>query len=326
MSARDLSRRDFLARSGSCAAYLSATAAFAAPAAVRRWSAPRGRVVAREPWGRIEEVGEGLWALISTPLGGDYTTLSNGGIIAGRTGVLVVEGTASPAGAAWLAGQARELSGRAPTHVVVTHHHGDHSRGVDGFDSSPLLHVTESIRDQVTEAFDAGAEPERARPWADVVIVGAASATEIDLGDRVAVIRPLDGHTSSDLVVDVPEDGVTWCGDLVWNEMFPNYVDATPSRLSESVRALRADGRRTWVPGHGPLSDATAMDRYLVILDDIAAAARRARIAARSAAEAGAVYSLPEEVADWTLFNPSYFERAIGAWLSELGSGPPGQG
>lgn len=324
MCERDLSRRDFLARSGSCAAYLSATAAFAAPSALRRWSAPRGPVTAREPWGRIEEVGDGLWALISTPLGGDYTTLSNGGIIAGRNGVLIVEGTASPAGAEWLAGQARELAGRAPTHVVVTHHHGDHARGVGGFDFSPRLHVTESIRDRVTGGFDPGAEPERARPWADVEILGASSPTEIDLGDRVAVVRPLDGHTSSDLVVDVPEQGVTWCGDLVWNEMFPNYVDATPSRLSESVRALRADDRRTWVPGHGPLSDTTAMDRYLMILDDIAAAARRARIAARTAAEAGEIYSLPDEAADWTLFNPSYFERAIGAWLTELG--PNGRG
>ena len=136
------------------------------------------------------------------------------------------------------------------------------------------------------------------------------------------MVRPFDGHTQSDLVVDLPDEGVTWCGDLVWNEMFPNYVDATPSRLSASVRALRAEGRTTWVPGHGPLADAAAMDRYLAILDDIGAAARRARVAARTAAQAAEIYSLPEGVGEWTLFNPGYFERAISAWLRELDGRP----
>ncbi|MDH3732026.1 MAG: MBL fold metallo-hydrolase [Gemmatimonadota bacterium] len=318
MTACDLSRREFVVRSGSCAAYLSATAAFAGPTAARLWAAPRRTVVAQEAWGRIEAVGDGLWALISTPLTGDYTTLSNGGIIRGRNGVLIVEGTASPEGAVWMAEQAKELAGRVPTHVVVTHHHGDHSRGVDGFSSSPKLHVTESIQDRVTGSFDTGTEPDRARPWADVTLIGIDDPTEIDLGGRTAIIRPLDGHTQSDLVVDLPEDGVTWCGDLVWNEMFPNYVDATPSRLSASVDALRADERTVWVPGHGPLADAADMATYQSILDDIGAAARRAAVAGRTAAEAAELYSLPEDVGEWTLFNPGYFERAIGAWMREL--------
>lgn len=313
-------RREFMATSGSCLAYLSATFAFAAPSSLRRWARPRRPVVAQEAWGHIEEIGSGLWALISTPLTGDYTTLSNGGIIAGRSGVLVIEGTASPEGARWMAEQARELTGRSPTHVVVTHHHGDHSRGVDGFDADapPRLHATSSIRDQVTGSFDTVAEPDRARPWADIQLLDVDAPTEIDLGDRTVVVRPLDGHTRSDLVVDLPEDGITWCGDLVWNQMFPNYVDATPSRLSASVRELQGDGRRLWVPGHGPLADASDMAIYMSILDDVGAAARRARVAARTAAQAAELYTLPEGVGDWTLFNPQYFERAIGAWMREL--------
>ena len=123
-------RREFV----SCASHL-ALAAVCMPLAVReRWArVALGTVVADEPFGRLEQVGEGIWALISTPLGGDYTTTSNGGIIAGRSGVLAIEGFNTPAGATWLANKSRELTGRWPTHVVLTHYHADHANGVAGY-------------------------------------------------------------------------------------------------------------------------------------------------------------------------------------------------
>ena len=100
-----LDRRRFLAESGSCAAHL-ALAATVMP----RACACCGRhnrsacVVAREPFGALEKISDGVWALISTPLTGDRTTLSNGGIIAGANAVLAIEGFNQPQGAAWLAG------------------------------------------------------------------------------------------------------------------------------------------------------------------------------------------------------------------------------
>src|SRR5215217_6988013 len=129
-----ISRRTFVTESGSCAAHL-ALAAVVAPDVLRNaWArAALGPVVATEPFGSLEKVADGIWALISTPLGGDRTTLSNGGIIAGRSGVIAIEGFNQPAGAAWLAGKSRELTGRWPTHVVLTHYHADHANGVAGY-------------------------------------------------------------------------------------------------------------------------------------------------------------------------------------------------
>jgi len=87
------SRRDFIRLSSACAAHMALMAS-PFPAAARTLFASRTAraIVAQEPFGRLEEVGEGLWAFISTPLGGDYTTVCNGGIIAGTEGVLVVGG------------------------------------------------------------------------------------------------------------------------------------------------------------------------------------------------------------------------------------------
>lgn len=99
--------------------------------------------------------------------------------------------------------------------------------------------------------------------------------------------------------------------------MFPNYMDAEPSRLSRAVRALEGDRRSLYVPGHGPLADPTDLGRYLAVIDGVEETARRARSEGWTAQEAAAQHEIPESLGEWSLFNPSYFQRAIEAWLQE---------
>src|SRR5471032_3331638 len=151
----EVSRREFIGQSVSCAAHLALVAAVMPRALCDMWARPSfGATVAREPFGNLERVSDGVWALISTPLGGDRTTISNGGIIAGRNAVLAIEGFNQPAGAAWLAGKARELTGKWPTHVALTHYHSDHANGVAGYltpDQHPIVRATETTRGLVLE-------------------------------------------------------------------------------------------------------------------------------------------------------------------------------
>lgn len=322
-SKRSYSRRDFVATSLSCAGHLAFMALpFSLPTR-RLWSSrTRGQTVAQEPFARLEKLGDGLFALISTPLGGDYTTVSNGGIIVGHSGVLVVEAFQNPEGALWLAEQARQLTGRWPTHAVITHYHSDHSRGLDGYYSEgagPDARTTAVTRELVLTRRREPADDRTRRLWADVTLLPEDEPSLIDLGGRTIRVAPRAGHTASDVTIELAEDRLVWCGDLVWNGMFPNYVDATPSILSEAVRAIRRDDWSIYVPGHGPLADAGELDVYIALLDDIEAAARRAVAEGIDAEEAGARYAIPVELGEWTLFNPRYFERAIGAWLGELG-------
>jgi len=311
-------RRGFLAHTGTCMAHMAWMAAASAWLPRRLWALQeRFPVVADEPWGRLEQIAEGVWAMISTPLTGDRTTLCNGGIIAGRSGVLVVESFGSDAGAEWVGEQARRLTGRAPTHVVVTHYHGDHTGGLRGAsaEADVVLLATPVTRDLTRER---GQDPpvdilDAARP------LDMRRPTEIDLGGRSVIVVPRRGHTPSDVSVEVSDPSVVFCGDLVWNDMFPNYVDAIPSRLSMDVRLLQSLDASVYVPGHGPLADGAAVQRYVALLDDVEAVARRALEKGATAQEAGAEYRIPPELGEWVLFNPRYFERAIGAWMEELG-------
>ncbi len=334
------SRRTFLKTTSACAAH-AALMATPFPAAARAlWSGrARGRVVAEEAFGRLEEVGDGLFAFISTPLTGDYTTVCNGGIAAGRSGVLVVEAFQTPEGARWIAEKVRELTGRWPTHVLITHCHGDHSGGVEGYFGEeadpqrsgtedtvdgPRVHVTSTTRDLATDRLPQDARDSLRRRWADVVLLDPTEPTTLDLGDREVRLVPRVGHTPSDVTVELPAEGTVWCGDLVWNGMFPNYMDAIPSRLSRAVRALRADDRTLYVPGHGPLADTADMDRYLAVIDGLEETARTARREGWTSEEAGERHRIPPNLGEWTLFNPTYFQRAVEAWMKEWEGGTTG--
>jgi glyoxylase-like metal-dependent hydrolase (beta-lactamase superfamily II) len=320
-----LSRRDFLGHSASCASHLALAAAAAPAWLAARWArSPLGEVVAREPFGTLERVGDGVWALVSTPLGGDRTTVANGGIVAGRTAVVAVEGFFEPRGAAWLAARARELTGRWPTHVVLTHYHADHANGVAGYRLervAPELRATAATRALVLEK-NAPADAARADALRDAVLLAPTEPTLLDLGGRQLRLVPRRGHTASDLTVEVSDPHVLFCGDLVWNGMFPNYVDAEPSTLAASVAALRGGrhARRTvYVPGHGALARQPDLDRYVSVLAAVEQAARRAHAQGLTPAEAAARFALPAALGEWTLFNKLFYERAFVAWGRELG-------
>jgi glyoxylase-like metal-dependent hydrolase (beta-lactamase superfamily II) len=306
-----LSRRDFVRTSAFGLAGGLLTLGHAPRTA---WAQERFPVVATEPWGRILRIADGVWALESNPLE-DRTTLCNGGIIAGRAGVVVVEAFGTDDGARWMAEQATRLTGRAPTHVALTHYHGDHTAGLRGSAETPGVEVlaTATTLDRVSGR---PGDPEGEAP-AEFRVIGEGRPTELDLGDRSVLLVPRRGHTASDLTVEVLDASVVFASDLVWNGMFPNYVDASPGRLSQTVRVLRARGADTWVSGHGTLADVGAIDTYLRVLDHVEAAAREARERGWTAEEAGERYRLPDEAAGWTLFNPGYFARAIDAWMRE---------
>jgi glyoxylase-like metal-dependent hydrolase (beta-lactamase superfamily II) len=316
-----LSRRDFIASAAGCGGYLLTALAGATPATRRLFAAqPAGTPLRSEPWGRLERVADGVWMLISTPLGGTMAdgamrTFSNGGLVAGREAVLAIEGFASVEGAQWLAGEARRLTGRWPTHVVLTHCHGDHSAGLAGYragGASVQLLGTAATRELI----------ERRRPGAvgPEILLPADRETELDLGGRQVRIAPREGHTPSDLTVEVSDPRVIFCGDLVWIGLFPNFVDATPSRQTAHVRALLSRPATLWVPGHGSAARAAELRTFLALLEAIEHGARRAVARGVPAGEASRTWRPPAALGEWVRFSDDYYEVAFRAWERELRS------
>ena len=139
-----------------------------------------------------------------------------------------------------------------------------------------------------------------------------------DLGGKRVRLVPRSGHTASDVTVQLEEPKVVWCGDLVWNGMFPNYVDALPSALTEHAGQILARTKTTFVPGHGDIPDAKQVASFLGLLQDVEAAARKAFELGKPAAEAAEAYEVPESLGEWQLFSPAFPGRAFAAWEREL--------
>ncbi len=319
-----LDRRAFLGKTVTCACHLALAASVMPAAARRAWAAESlGQVVAREPFGTLEKIADGVWAVISQPLNGDRTTLANGGLIAGKNAVLAVEGFNAPAGAEWLAAKSMELTGMRPTHVVLTHHHGDHANGISGFQTSGAqcaVHSTAITRDIVVgrDAKTPGAPPARTATLNGAVLLSSTDATSIDLGGRTVKVIPRGGHTQSDVTVELDDPSIVFCGDLVWNAMFPNYVDTTPSKFVGAVRGLKRAKDTLYVPGHGALAKAREIDRYIAMLNEVEAGARKSFKAGVSAEDAGRTFMLSETLGPWALFSNVFYPRAFEAWYREL--------
>jgi glyoxylase-like metal-dependent hydrolase (beta-lactamase superfamily II) len=245
-------------------------------------------------------------------------------LVVGRNAVLAIEGFNQPQGAQWLAGKAKELTGRWPTHVALTHYHADHANGIAGYfgdGAHPALRATQRTRELVVER-NQPADASRVAALGEAVLISPDGPSTIDLGGRVVHVVPRRGHTESDVSLELDDPSIVFCGDLFWNAMFPNYVDALPTQLAQSVRALRRTNDTVYVPGHGALGRQTEYDRYARMLDEVEHAARAAYAKGTPATDAGAAFALPPSLGEWVFFSKSFNERAFTAWYRELGAKP----
>src|SRR5262249_48350812 len=81
---------------------------------------------------RVDRIADGVYATIADSSQGQQCA-SNGGVIAGRDAVLIVEGHFQPAGAELEVEAARRIS-KAPIRAAVnTHYHLDHTFGNAGY-------------------------------------------------------------------------------------------------------------------------------------------------------------------------------------------------
>lgn len=292
------------------------------------------RVVDEQPFAQLVEVGDGLFAAISTPLdvSGRFShseTVCNGGLIVGDDRIVAVDAFYRPIGAEWLNSLSKKLLGRPVSDVICTHVHLDHTGGLAGFQdgaTGPEIYMTAKTWDLMVEKYSAGRPIEGSSMQAvGARLVGPSrlipedGPTRLDLGGRSIIIEPLAGHTPSDLAVSVEGEPVVYGGDLVWWGLFPNYVDAVPSKLAPAVKHLLTSPNRLVITGHGGLVMAGEAAPYLQLIESIDTHAHAARADGLTPAEAADRFTMPASTRDWAFFNPRYPETAFMSWYREWG-------
>ncbi|MFF4949883.1 MBL fold metallo-hydrolase [Streptomyces chattanoogensis] len=196
------------------------------------------------------------------------------GVIAGSTGVMIVDTGASLRDGADLRRAIRGVLGRDVTHIALTHPHFDHVlgtaafAGVEVFGATGLADLLLRERDELRrDAERHGIDAHAAAEATDLLVRPHHHVHDelaVDLGDRQVVLANVGpGHTAHDLAALVPgrhgAPAIVFCGDLVEESGEPSAGrDALPQQWPAALDRLLALGGEdaVYVPGHGAVVDA----------------------------------------------------------------------
>ncbi|MEE1818584.1 MBL fold metallo-hydrolase [Streptomyces sp. NPDC004288] len=204
--------------------------------------------------------------------------LNNAGFIGGPDESLLVD-TAATERRALLLREAVLAEGLPlPRTIVSTHHHGDHTYGNGVFHPEARIIGHENCR---SEQLAAGHQLHLLWPRTDFgrVDILPPSVTYSDRltlhvgGTEVRVLHPGVAHTTGDSIVHLPEQGVVFTGDLVFQGGTPFIPMGSLAGSLRALDLLRSLDAPTVVPGHGPVTDPSAydtMERYLLWVRELA--------------------------------------------------------
>ncbi|MCX7619853.1 MAG: MBL fold metallo-hydrolase, partial [Acidimicrobiales bacterium] len=181
-----------------------------------------------------------------------------------------------------------------PRRLVNTHHNGDHCWGNQlfaeagteiighrrcaeyfGRESPQLL---QSLRDSDTLApsFEAFAQALRRFDFRGIELTPPTKLidddTLVELGDTaVQLLSVGPAHTAGDVAVFLPDEGVLFTGDILFNKCTPIGWEGTFANWIAALERLAALEPAVVIPGHGPVGntdDLLALHDYLIYVYD----------------------------------------------------------
>lgn len=185
----------------------------------------------------------------------------NSTVIVGDRGVILVDSGGSAEVGRHIARAVRRITDKPVTHVVNTHHHGDHYLGNVAFEGATLV-SSELCRKMVLETGEewvgimeraVGHALPGTRPLA-AARTYQEGRTEASLhGVRLVFWVPRGSHTAGDLLVHLPDDKVLIAGDVLVKGVVPTLQDGFLKNWIRTLDEIRALGAMHFVPGHGDL-------------------------------------------------------------------------
>ena len=247
------------------------------------------------------------------------------GLVIGDESCLVIDtGISADAGFAF-ATAVRELTD-LPWQVAYTHDHFDHWFGTAAFGESAIWAVADGAHyirfgDEQRRRWAAkyrrdGREDEARRIGASRLVppnCKVNGAVGLDLGGRQIVLRQVGpAHSDNDMVVEVPDAGVLFAGDLLENGAPPSYGSAFPIEWPQAVEYLLSWRPPIVVPGHGDPADYWGARNQTRDLAEVA----------RLCAEVAQGFVTEDEALAHGPFGPETMQAALERWR-ELAPPPP---
>ncbi len=273
----------------------------------------------------VTEISDGIFAYLQ-PDGTWW--INNTGFLVGSRGVVSIDACATERRTLRYLDTIRGITSKPVRTLVNTHHHGDHTFGNFLFAGATIV-----AQEQAREAMRDWGAPRSAPYWSEVtwgdITLELPFLTFRDeivlwIDDLRCEIRHVGtaAHTTNDSVAWIPDRGILFSGDLLFNGGTPFLLQGSVSGaiqvLNEVILPLDPG---TIVPGHGPVCGIEVVDRVLSYLHFVQATAKAGKAAGLTPLELARETELGEFAA---LSDPERIVGNLHRVYAELDGAAPG--
>lgn len=211
----------------------------------------------------------------------------NIGASVGDDGIVIVDDQYAPL-APKIEAALAAISKQPVRFVLNTHYHGDHTGGNEHFGRTAPIVAHENVRQRLaagTKVWDRVIPP--AAKGALPVLTFQESVTIHLNGEDIRAVHFPNAHTDGDVVVWFTQSNVVHMGDNFFNGMFPvvdldngGSVSGMIAVVEKIASMIPVDTKV--IPGHGPLGDRAALQRFATMLRESSAAVAAALAAGKT--------------------------------------------
>jgi cyclase len=202
---------------------------------------------------------------------------SNAGFIVGKDYVVVVDSLATVGLTEKFSDEIKKITDKPIRYLINTHHHGDHTYGNHVFTGVTIV-SHDACRH---EAIEAGImDPGLLNTILPDFDFRGIAATPADItfkkqlalyvdGREVRLLHFGPGHTTGDIIVHLPNEGIIFAGDFIFLYSTPVSMEGSFAGWLKNLDAMAKLGARVYVPGHGPVCGSEGLNLcrdYLVLV------------------------------------------------------------
>jgi cyclase len=256
----------------------------------------------------LQPLAPGVWAAIQNDKGGH--AISNAGIIDLGNKTLVFDAFMNPDAASELKRTAEQLTKHPVSFVINSHYHDDHIRGNQVFAPGASIISTEWTKNEMKKAeaeeqewlrknigkslekakqelrSATGDEKEEALMWlgyyegiSQSLPILKTTLPDVTFKDSlwihgskrsVLLLECKNCHTTSDVVMILPKEGIAFMGDVLFVKRHPWFGDSNAESLKKHLEDFYRDASLTqFVPGHGPVAGKEAVQTLIGYINDL---------------------------------------------------------
>lgn len=216
---------------------------------------------------KVEKISDHVYALLG-PVGlpdkKNDGYMVNSTVIIGDAGVILIDTGFTDEIGKHLAKAIAKLTPKPVTHIINTHHHGDHTLGNIAFPGAQVISAEACKKLVETTGYEwidiiqtvlKKKFPNTKPVPATVTIPDGRNVEQVINGVTLRLIVPMGSHTPGDMMVYLPGEKLLIAGDILVQHMAPSFRDAHIKNWIESLSDIERMDVEHIVPGHGPLMD-----------------------------------------------------------------------